>query len=280
MINLIDEKKIYNLSFIKTYSNFLIFTKNLLRILSKKGAIKHDSKYVFPLRWSIKKEKFVIDFRTLKNRDIEGIDLENVGLFFEEQENFNLFIKTILNSCTKELEDYLEKFRFKKNESKFLAISFDKVSLDYDKANFNILGVYKFTEYKNRPGALTSTKNRSILIDNHLDCLSKISGMFSGNCNVPRNYKINSYLEVYSKSKILLDKIYNQEKNYKKVSVLLYNELCNFILDNLKVKHDLICYDESIMKNIIIKTCLNLKSNNDIIEKEEQIYKNLIIRAF
>ena len=119
MINLIEEVKIYNLKFVKDYKSFLIFTKNILRILSKKGAISHNSKFVFPLRWSIKKNSFVIDFRSLKKRDIEGIDLQNLNTFYKENTLFNVLIRKVLNNTNNNLEEYLEKIRFKKRNERF-----------------------------------------------------------------------------------------------------------------------------------------------------------------
>ena len=287
MINLVNETNIYDLNFITSYPKFLIFTKNILRILSKKGAIKHNSKYVFPLRWSIKKQCFVIDFRSLKQRDIEGIDLNNIQNFYDREELNDILIKNILSNCNLELELHLENFRFKKNESKFLALSYDKkyieLQLLQEKVKFDILGIYNFTEYKSRQGVFTSSKNRSILIDNHLECLNNIYAYFQEDCcNSPKIFKIDNYLEKYSKVKNKLDKIYDLEKDYKKTSVLLSEALCSFILKNLKVEHNLICYDENIMKNIVIKRKLNknMPNNNIMSDKEVIVYNSFIPRVF
>ena len=286
MINLIEEVKIYNLKFVKDYNSFLIFTKNILRILSKKGAISHNSKFVFPLRWSIKKNSFVIDFRSLKKRDIEGIDLQNLNTFYKENTLFNVLIRKILNNTNSNLEEYLEKIRFKKNESKFLAISFNGVYDENIAINssfkFDILGIYNFTEYGKRAGVYSSIAKRSVLIENNIILLEEISKIFGEICcNKPKVYYLENYLDKYTFLKSKLDNIFNIEKNYNVSSVLLCEELCSFILESLGVKQNLICYDESILKNIIIENKLNKSVlDNKNIEEENIDYTHFLLRVF
>ena len=289
MTNLINEIKIYKLNFIKNYRNYLLFSKNLFRILQKKGCIKHDSRYVFPVRWSGELNSFVIDFRTLKQRDIKGISLNNVDNFYGKDTHTNFFIKLILNAINKNISDYLEEIRFKKNETKFLALSlsqnyFNKELREKEHYKIDILGIYNFCEYKFRKGSFSPLGNRSELIENNIETLKKIYKISDKiSFREPECIKIKSYINLYTKFKKQVDAEFNdkQKESFKKLSVLFCDFLCDFILKETEVKCSVICYDQDIYKNIIIEYKLNDVKDNNIINDEKVIdYRNYQLKVF
>ena len=289
MTNLINEIKIYKLSFIKNYRNYLLFSKNLFRILQKKGCIKHDSRYVFPVRWSGELNSFVIDFRTLKQRDVKGISLNNVDNFYNKDTHTNFFIRLVLNTINQNITDFLEEIRFKKNESKFLALSlsqnyFNEKLREREHYKIDILGIYNFCEYKFRKGSFSSLGNRSELIENNIETLTKIYNISDKvSFRQPECTKIKSYIDLYSKLKKQVDLEFNDKKkeSFKKLSALFCDFLCDFILKELKVNYSVICYDRDIQKNIIIEYKLNDVKDDNIINDEKVIdYRNYQLKVF
>ena len=290
MINLINEIKIHKLDFLKNYQNYLLFSKNLFRILQKKGCIKHNSKYVFPVRWSNDFNSYVVDFRTLKERDIKGISLDNVDKFYSKDTHINFFIKLILNSINKNISAYLEEIRFKKNEAKFLALSlnqnyFDEELKTKDFYKIDILGIYNFCEYKFRKGSFSPIGNRSVLIENNIETLEKIYNLSDKiHFNKPEILQTRSYITLYEefKKKAELEFSLEKKESFKKLSVLFCEFLCEFILKELKVSFSVICYDQNIFKNIVIEYKLNEENKKSIINNEEEVidYKMYQLKVF
>lgn len=290
MINLINETKIYKLDFLKNYQNYLLFSKNLFRILQKKGCIKHNSKYVFPVRWSSDFNSYVIDFRTLKERDVKGISLDNVDKFYSKDTHTNFFIKIILNAINENMSEYLEEIRFKKNEAKFLAFSlnqsyFDEELKTKDFYKIDILGIYNFCEYKFRKGSFSPIGNRSVLIENNIETLEKIYNLSDKiQFNKPEILKTKSYIKLYEEFKKKSDLEFNskQKESFKKLSVLFCEFLCEFILKEIKVSYSVICYDQNMFKNIVIEYKLNEENNSCIIDNEEEVidYKMYQLKVF
>ena len=143
MVNPIKTFHPYNLKGVKNLNDYFFVMKNITKIIEKKGLIiKSKICYNHFLRWSNKKQKFVLDKNTSLKRDIEGIDLNNYNQFkFNFKEVF--VIKHILNSITDEFEALSQKYNIKKNESRAWAIVSFISDDNIMSVNSSIIGLYK-----------------------------------------------------------------------------------------------------------------------------------------
>ena len=121
LINLIHP---YEVDTIKTINDFFIILKSIIRLSSKKIIEKKDG-ILIPVRWSSKKNNWVVDRGTDLFRDIEGIDGDNIDFYFKKEEViYKAILFTLKTINNKNVEDTLENFNLKKNENKFFAFEY------------------------------------------------------------------------------------------------------------------------------------------------------------
>jgi len=261
LINLIHP---YEIESINNLNDFFILLKNILRLSSKRMIEKKDG-ILMPVRWSIKKSCWVVDRGTDLYRDIHGIDINNVDQYFKQHEKIYsaiLFsLKELNNKC---LDELLESYNLKKNENKFFAFEYCNMTTNIVENNKECLypiGLFQRCQTKKRSGIYSKTK-KSILIDNSIETLEKISSFNNNILNI-NNYKIKNYLEAFSK-------FYNKIKN---------KEYTFDLKDNtLKIKiSDLLNYN--ISKKCSQKEILCFISNNKSLSKDKfnKIKTNIIL---
>jgi hypothetical protein len=185
----------YEFDKIKCVNDFFVFTKNILRIIEKKGCQEKKDGILIPLRWSKAKCTWVVDRGTGLQRDIQGIDLNNITNYFDMSDPIYTAIVHILNSV-KQNSDFnmiANKINLVKNDTKFIAFEYISEKEVYP------LGVYQFYETKKRKGRLKSYNNKSLscLVDDSNNILEKIANsaenfIFSKKLRFER-----SYIEVY-----------------------------------------------------------------------------------
>lgn len=317
MNDLINCVKPYDIKSINTISKSLIFYKNILRLISKKGCEDFNVKYIYPLRWSNQKNEFVIDFRTQKSRDINGICLRTLINYYSQETQDYKEMFSLLNIFNSSKEDkFWKDINLKKNEAKFIAISMS------NDLKFSVMGIYNFCEYKNRIGSYSHENNRSILIDNSIQTKKDITKILnSRSVGLKDPLIIKCYLDKFTffKNSILNKKIvfYKEESeveislydylseefkyDYKKrkckeivinksidniskdidniLQYILYKEFNNYLKSILKYKNSIIVYDKDIRKNIIIGD-LSLSQSIKIIKKEEKTNINILPGVF
>jgi len=90
MPKLIDHKHPYQIKNLNSISEYLFLLKNLLRIISSSKIQQKIEGINLPVRWSLKYSSWVVDFGSDKQRDIEGIHLNNLRFYYDEStEIFN-----------------------------------------------------------------------------------------------------------------------------------------------------------------------------------------------
>lgn len=293
MFDLINVIKPYNLKYIDDIDKSLIFYKNILRIISKKKCFEHDVDYIFPVRWSQKKLEFVIDFRTQKKRDINGISGDCVNDYYSENSSTFYRIKKILDIFNNSKDNkYWDDINIKKNESKFISIlvndKHEKIYLD---------GIYNFCHYKNRIGSFTTKNNRSILVNNSLETKNNIYQCLDSDLVlVPRNYKSTFYLESFNEFKhTFLNKNYKVSFNEEIIEINIYNNYkskFSWEYSNSTCK-DIILNKNTNKKNFDCKNILrfliykefsdyikNITGFSSIIVYDHDLEKNILIKDF
>lgn len=158
----------YEFENIKTINDFLVFSKNIFRLIKKTGCYEKKDGILIPLRWSKLKKTWVVDRGTNLRRDIEGIDLKNVNTFFKKEEKIYNAIVYILNAVksNKEFNNIARKFNLIKNDTKFIAFEYtNNITniIDNKKETAYPIGLFEFCQTKARKGRFS--KNNSELID-------------------------------------------------------------------------------------------------------------------
>ena len=234
MSKLISIKHPYELDHIKKPSDFIIFTKNMLRSISKKGCFEKKDGILIPLRWSIKQNKFVIDRGTKLQRDKIGVSLDNIDYYYKKNELIYDAVKYTLKVAeNKDFFDFCKKYKIIPNENKFIAFEYvngktNKVT--YEKETIYPHGIFKFDKSN-------FTRKNSHLLDNFdetLKELSEINGITFNERLFIKNYQdVNSrfisqlknkkseYLKDNS-NKIVLDykKILTENREFNKHNLL------------------------------------------------------------
>ncbi len=158
----------YEFENIKTINDFLVFSKNIFRLIKKTGCYEKKDGILIPLRWSKLKKTWVVDRGTNLKRDIEGIDLKNVNAFFNKEDKIYNAIVYILNAVesNKEFNNIANKFNLIKNDTKFIAFEYtNNITniIDNKKESAYPIGLFEFCQTKARKGRFS--KNNSELID-------------------------------------------------------------------------------------------------------------------
>jgi len=287
MLNIIDGIKPYDLKYLDSTDKCLLFYKNVLRIISKKGCQELNSNKIYPVRWSNIKKEFVIDFRTKKTRDINGICLKTISQYYKEDSEDYGIIKVILEEFSRNKDDkYWDSINFKKNENKFIAVTYSNDKL------FHIRGIYLFCEYKNRPGVFTIKNKRSIIVDNSITTNEKICKIIgSNNIIIPNQYHIKSYIEDFREFKTyIINKSMTFHYEEKEINIKLYDNIQKkFKFDKSKIECKISLKEKDISNNSIenllpyilyeefflfIKKKLGF--NNSIILYDQDIEKNIL----
>ena len=293
MSELIQLDTAYNLTFIKSIKDYLIFIKNLTNNVNKHGYHLLSNDIVVPVRWSCEKSCWTVDFGTQKNRDIEGIDLINIKNYYNEESYTYQIINLALNSITKEIEETLSNYNFKKSNYRFLALNPSSKFIDNNK--FNVLGIYAFCENKKRQGLNSLTKEKSVLLDNSQQTLFQLQNnmLVTSYRKVINNINFNEYKEYllnyknyfvfleensvfilkdydsytfldknsYSlNAKFVKDKNLNKENFIKYLKTLTLIHTYEYFKSQFKTNDEIVlCYDKSIMKNIKLTYHYNIQ---------------------
>ena len=255
MSKLIEFKHIYENAVCTDSRKLLIFIKNILANCKRERLFHYPEGYTIPLRWSKPKNKIVIDLGTNLDRDIQGIDKDNIRTNFAKNPIFQHILENLLeNIDSSKLNDY---YNIEKNQSKFIAIVYCLKTEEY----YN-LGLYSFAKTHKRIGVYHRSK-KSILLDNSKEFKKNINNMYS------IIKPINSYIiKVYSN-------LYYDFINY------LNSKSYMFKLNNRKID---ISLQEIVENNLKFEYSLSHKRNKEILiskeilEKEELIFKNNIAR--
>ena len=291
MPKLIDHKHPYQIKNLNSISEYLFLLKNLLRIISSSKIQQKIEGINLPIRWSLKYSSWVIDFGSDKQRDVEGIHLNNLRFYYDENtEIFNSIVSILkkLNNCNK-LNEFGNTFKLFKNENRFL-------NFVMKENKFYLTGLYNRCQTKKRSGIFSNKNFKSIIIDNSEDFLNlsknKINFIF-----VPEFYNLNfDYLIEYknfinliekeeicfllkSKENILysLKDYMNLKDKPKKYEINKYYEAINqeIYFNKADLMQFLILHITLMFNNFVLKNLNNNKSNSIVLEDK---YSNQIVK--
>ena len=138
----------YEFEKISYVNDFLIFAKNTLRVIQKKGCWEKKDGILIPVRWSRSCNSWVVDRGTGLKRDIDGITLSNIDNFYYKDDPIYTAIVNTLKSVNfnDDFNVFGNKRNLVKNSVKFVA--FEHVDPD----NIYPLGIYNFCQTKKRIG--------------------------------------------------------------------------------------------------------------------------------
>jgi hypothetical protein len=232
MLDLINASSSYNFKKANNLRQSLVFYKNILMLMSKKGFRQHSDNVVFPIRWSRQKDTWVVDFRTQKKRDIEGIELNNLEQFYSKDSTTYKLIFGLLNIFKSSTNSkFWNKLNIKKNETKFIAIT---CNTDVENYIFHVEGIYSFAVYKSRPGVMSRNNCRAVLIENSIETLTSISKVLNSNILKPHEtFKNKSY--------------YNE---YEKFMTMLLGQKYTFTVDNIRLDFNMHDYLNTKYKKV------------------------------
>lgn len=241
----------YQVKGINNIQDYLTVLKHITRTLEQKGYKEKFDGILIPIRWSIKKESWVVDRGTLLQRDAEGVslyELQHANFPIELKIAARYILETFDNN--RNLDSFCESLGLKKNENKFIA--FEYICGLTNRIAYNIKTAYPLgLFYMNR-------NKKSSIIDISEEFIISISNCSSNFKNNPHKKTNKNYL--FEK---FIDEIKNIEielfvDNNKKV--ILIKEL---MLENKKVYKDKI--------NINNKKYYSLSSNLFTKIKKENI---------
>ena len=247
MSSLIEQKHPFQIKDVKSINEYLFILKNVLRISSNKGVKQKILGINIPVRWSQKKNDFVVDFGSNKNRDITGINLDNLVFYYDRgSEVFNSInhVLSKIKSCNSS-ELLFEKYRLKKNENRFFnfIISENKIFLS---------GLYNRCQTSKRSGLYSNKNKKSVLIDNSMDFLSSVQEILNF-IDLQKDLRLNkSHKIIYLE---FLEKLENTRVCLKEKTELQKDFfLKNYIYKDLKKTKISISQYENILNK---KICIN-----------------------
>ncbi len=240
MAKLIHFKKIYENNVCTDVSKLLIFIKNILLSSKKNNLFYYPEGYLFPVRWSSNYNSWVIDLGTDQQRDIKGIAMFNIDVYFKENNKYKTLLKNLLRviNTDSNIKNY---YNLQKNENKFIAVYY---SLENEKY-YNV-GLYTFAKSKCRNAPYS--KNKSILLDNSVDFKNSIYNY----CNL-----LNPNLQI---------KIKNYRDVYLQFYEFLKNKKYKFTSENQDIEIDL---NRHIQKNTKFKYNISRQRIKEIIKNKE-----------
>lgn len=233
--------KPYKIEKVKDVKDFLIFSKNIMRLIQKQGCFKcQENTQFISIRWSKLNNAWVVDLCTNLYRDILGITKDNVYSFFKESDPFSHAIVYILNSVenNKEIYNIAYENHLIKNETKLLTFKCDFDEADRSKFLVSFLGIFQIKMSKKRKGIETADKlktfninSSSVLTENmcqYLDNINPVEYCLLENYNSVyqdfTNYLFNSEIKT-NENKIVKFEEFLEDKflkinNVKKLSVI------------------------------------------------------------
>jgi hypothetical protein len=314
MLDLINVSSSYNFKKASSLSQSLVFYKNILMLMSKKGFRQHSDNVVFPVRWSRQKNTWVVDFRTQKERDVKGIELNNLKQFYSKDSTTHKLIHELLSIFNKSTDDkFWNKLNIKTNETKFIAIT---CNIGTENIVFHVEGIYYFAEYNTRPGTMPRNSCRAVLIENSMETLTLISNVLNSSILRPhKTFKNKSYYGEYEKfaSTLIrqtytfsvnttnvnfnmsdyLNIKYKNPYNYKEaikiycsrrsfnpitfeglIPYIVHDDFYKFLIDEFNLSTDAFIYDKLIEKNIKVSS---LSYNVIKKDKEDNNQSNVLL---
>lgn len=232
LINLLHP---YEFKKISCVEDFFVFSKNIFRIIQKKGCYEKKDGILVPLRWSKIYNCWVVDRGTGLQRDVLGISLDNIDKYFSKEEPIYTAIVNILTSVKQNKEFYNigHSLNLIKNETKFIPFEY------VDKDKIYPLGIFQFYQTKKRKGKirLKGKNYLSEIVDDDQETLNNIV-----KCH--KSFRLNKKLKL-EKSYIDVNRRFITKLN--KLSLELYDDLKNKycvninkeVINNLKFKHDI-----------------------------------------
>jgi len=215
MPKLISLVQPYEIKNIKNFHQFLVFAKNLIRIICTKGCQEKVDGVLVPVRWSKEKKVWVVDRGTNLFRDKVGVDLSNIKTYYRENSVMYNAVSFILNAVNslQNINVIGKDYGLLKNSSKFIAFEYvnHKTNIvDYEKEYAYILGLYQ-RHNKNRDVFYNKKKTQSTLLSQDKDFKEKF---VNENINTPDFFKLNAnYRQVYLEfTSEILEKYFNKEK--------------------------------------------------------------------
>lgn len=300
---------------INSLKKYLAFTRNCFKILCKSGVDIKEDGILIPVRWSKEKSCWVVDRGTTLQRDIVGVDLNNIEIYYDKDSEIYKAAVLILNAVNSsgEFNNIANKRGIIKNSSKFIA--FEVV-----KEKCFVIGLYK-RKNKNRDIVYTNTSEQSEVIDKSQSLRREISGVLQNispvECLKIKNktyvqiynefldilkekefYNISEFnvlfkedfvLEAVSSFKEFKQNIYETGKNkpHSAINIYLTEYLGEFIKKELEIEdlEGITFYDSYLKKDIKIIGSLILKKKNSfktILKSKEKDYSGvyLIPKAF
>lgn len=205
----------YEIKKINNIQQFLVFAKNLIRVICTKGCQEKIDGILVPVRWSKEKKVWVVDRGTNLMRDKIGVDLDNLEVYYTKDNIMYDAVRFVLNTVNslKNINIIGQDYGLLKNSSKFIAFEYvnNKTNIiDYKKQCMYMLGLYQ-RHNKNRDLSYNKKHTQSTLLSHDDDFKKRF---IHENLSTPRHFKIyENYTQVYLDFKNeLLEKNFKQEK--------------------------------------------------------------------
>lgn len=277
VIKEIHPTEVYN---INTISKLLVLHKNILRIIEKKGCKAKNESFLLFLKWSKDYNEWVLDRGTNLYRDINGIKESDLGLHLKNNITMLSGSKKLICEANnnKKFNEFCKDINLFKNNTKFLAFSFDVKN-----ETLSPEGMFQFCQYKKRKGIYSKTNKRAINIDISESFINKIidtSTTFKSNNRIclDKNYKIvySEYIEYlkglskesfYSNNNIRYENYFNSNKLFTKSLMFKdYYRYKNSIVDLSKNHIDKFLFvDMNIQFGIFLKKYFNKKTAQKLV---------------
>lgn len=184
----------YELENINSVKKFLVFAKNFLMIVCKKGYQEKKDGILIPIRWARNKNEWVFDKGTNLLRDKSGMTLENIKDFISQDSSTYTAAVYVLNAVNQNKDFHIlgNELNLTKNENKFIAFMTGIGKLG--DRHLSPIGIYsKNRDYKQR---------HSMLLDNTTLTMSTIINTLNvptitSNKKIDYSYRIayNEFLE-------------------------------------------------------------------------------------
>ena len=188
---MIKTQKPHEIYAIKKPSDFLIFVKNIFRIFEKSGFLLKEKGYYTSVRWSHQYNCFVLDNGTNKNRDICGINLDNLSYYYDlDSDVYKIYRKILTNIKNSDsLNDIFEKYNLKKNFTKCIILYLSNES-------YYVKGIFQICSTKKREGCLCHNNEKYKVISVLDEVNNEITNSIKA--NTQKVLTIKNYIKTYS----------------------------------------------------------------------------------
>lgn len=213
----------YQIKGIKSSNDLFIILKKINDIIKLDGLKNKSETFIISVRWSLSKNRWVVDNKTKKYRDLEGVSKSEIDNFDFSSE-YKILIKSILNELeeNKNIEDFLVKYNLKKNENKTLVFEGSlNFSTNVITSNIIFLGLFNHERHK-----------ESFIIEDSFEFINNITkhtSIFS-NPYIDKKYFFNlSFEDFFNSIKEKYLEI-NIDGNIRKITVK------DFLSKNIEIK--------------------------------------------